>query len=155
MSSRVQTLSRSAVQVDRSEADQVVPGREVVVPDDRRCGSLSAVEHLHVSVRLAEIVPPQSLGSDHRHIHPSYARLARAAVGVDHAVPLAAAGTVPVLTADLAARRAAQRFGTFSDVVADGVTKGGLQDRVVRHLQETSTGAMKSLKLLWCPPLHY
>lgn len=81
-----------------------------------------AVENLNVSVRLGEIVPPQPLGSDHRHIQAGHAGLGRAAVGVDHAVSLALTGTVLVTVADLAAGWTAERLGTLADVVADGVT---------------------------------
>lgn len=126
------------VQVDGLEANKVVPGGEVVVPDHRRGGSFTTVENLHVSVRLAEIVSPQPLGSDHRRVEASHAGFARAAVRVDHAMSPALAGAVLVLAADLAAGRAAQRLGAFADVVADGVTKAGPQDRVVRHLQEAN-----------------
>lgn len=106
-------------QVDGLEADQVVPGGEVVVPDHRRRGASTRVDNLHVSVRLGDVVAPQPRGSDHRHVHPGHTGLSGAAVGVDHAVSSALTGTVLVLVSDPAARRAAQRLGTF---VADGVT---------------------------------
>lgn len=104
------------------KANEVVPGGEVVVPDHRCRGSFTTVENLNVSICLAEVVSPQPLGSDHRHIQASHAGLTGAAVGVDHAVSPALAGTVLVQAADLAAGRAAERLGTFEDVVADGVT---------------------------------
>ena len=127
-------------QVDRLKANQVVPGGEVVVPDHRRRGSLVPIENLHVSVRLGEVVAPQPLGSDHHHVHAGHSGLSRAAVGVDHAVSFAPTCTVLVLVADLAARRAAERLSTFTDVVADGIMETGLQDGVVLHLQNRRHG---------------
>lgn len=88
-------------QVDGFKAYQVVPSRKVIVPDDGRCRSCLTVEHLHVAVRFAEIVPPQPRSSDHCYVHSGHAIFCRAAVGVDQAVPLAATGTVPVLATGL------------------------------------------------------
>lgn len=93
------------------------------------------VEHPHVCVRLGEVVPPQPRGSDHRHVHTAHAVFGGAAVGVDHAVALAAAGAVPVLAAGLAAGRAAQRFGAGADVVDDGVPEALLENGIVGHLR--------------------
>ncbi len=108
-------------QVDGFKANEVVPGWEVVVPDHWCRGSLFTVENLDVSVRLGEIVSLQPLGSDHCHVHAGYTRFCRAAVEVDHAVSSALTGTVPVLAANLAACWAAERLGTFTDVVTDGI----------------------------------
>lgn len=94
-------------QVDGFKAYQVVPSRKVVVPDDGCYRSGLAVEHLHVAVRFAEIVPPQPHSSDHRHVHSGHAIFCRAAVGVDQAMPLAATGAVPVLATGLTSRWAA------------------------------------------------
>lgn len=128
-------ILRSAPEVDGSEADDVVPGREVVVPDDWCGGALLAVEHLDVAVSLAEVVAPKAFGSLYCHSHASNARLPRATVGVDHAVSLASASAVLVLLAHIALRLALQWFGTSADVVADGLTEGVLQDGVIPNLE--------------------
>lgn len=134
----VQICLRPVAQVDGLEANQVVPDGKVVVPDDPGCFGGLAVEHLHVSIRLAEVVPPQPRGSDHRHVEAAHAVLGRAAVGVDHAVALAAAGAVAGLAATLTAAGAAQRLSAGADVVADGAAEARLEEGVVTHLQRAN-----------------
>lgn len=112
------------MEVDSPKADDVVPCGEVVVGDDLCGGALTAVEHLDVAVGLAEVVAPEARSSLYSHSHASDAGRAGAAVGVDHAVSLASAGTVLVLPAHLALRLALQWLGTSTDVVADGLAKG-------------------------------
>lgn len=99
---------------------------EVVVPDHRRRASLLVVEDFNISVCLAEIVAPQCLSSDHRHVHLSYTCRGRTAIGVNHSMTLALARTVLLPVANLAVGRAVERLGACANVVADGVSQAGL-----------------------------
>lgn len=113
-------------EVDASKSKEVVPLGEVVVPDHWRRASLVVVENFNISVCLAEIVAPQCLSSDHRHVHLSYTCRGRTAMGVNHSMTLTLARAVLLPVANLAVDGAVERLGTCENVVTDGVSQAGL-----------------------------